>query len=121
MLRNHKQALAAQAWESLVAAIESAGDTTRHAKRRAASYVDDASDRIGSRASEARRRANRARDALVGKPAPTPWGMLAMVAALAAAGGWLAAGLIKRNSVVTRHELAEFADDLPVDLTAARR
>lgn len=121
MLRNHKQALAGQAWESLVSAIESAGDTTRHTRRRASSFVDEASTRVGSSANEARKRASRALDALAGRPTPPPWGLLAIVAAAAAVGGWLAAGTIKRFSPAVRHELADLADEMPVDLTGARR
>src|SRR5688572_4214378 len=95
--RNKAERLAGQAWENLSTAVESAGTSTRSAGQRAGRLFEDASDRVGtgakrvgSGAKEARRRANAAYDALSGKRQRTPFGLLAAVALVGAAFGWVA-------------------------------
>jgi len=118
---SRKQALAGQAWNNLVTTVESAGHSTRHAGRRAAGFVDTASGRVGSGAKEARERANRAFDALAGKRAPAPWGLLALVAAVGAAAGWVVAVFGRRLAPAAHDELADLVNETPVDLTGLRR
>jgi hypothetical protein len=118
---SRQQALAGQAWENLITAVESARQSTRSAGRRAAGIADDASGRVGSGAKEARRRANNALDALAGKRPATPWGMLAVVAALGIAVGWVARAFGRRLPLTQSDDLADLADDTPVDLAGLRR
>ena len=122
---SRQQAAASQAWDNLATAVESARHSGRVARRRAAGFVDDTSGRVGSGAKEARRRANNALDALAGKRPPTPWGMVAIVAALGVVAGWVVTTFGRRLSVTPRDDFADFADladkDTPVDLTSVRR
>jgi hypothetical protein len=120
MFRNRisrNQALATQAFESLATAIESAGQHTRSASRELRSR---AGGRVGSGAKEARRRANNALDALAGKRPRTPWGALAMVAALGAAVGWVATTFGRGLAPTFNKDLADITDDTPADLTSLR-
>ena len=134
MSRKHSsrgQALAAQAWENLSQALESAGDGTRTARRRAAGLVDDASDRVGygakrvgSGAKEARRRAHDAVDALAGRRR-TPWGLVAGGLAVGAMLGWIISTFGRgvapsRWDALTPDGLADLADT-PADLLGPRR
>jgi hypothetical protein len=64
--------------------------------------VDGASDRVGSGASEARRRANAALDALAGRQPRKPWGWLAAAMLVGAAAGWVATNVGKQ--LVSRPE-----------------
>jgi ElaB/YqjD/DUF883 family membrane-anchored ribosome-binding protein len=88
--------LANQAWDELVAAVESGGDTARTLARRTADLADEAQDRFGDAAFEARRRALAARDALAGRQPAPPWGALIAAAAAGAVIGWLAAVAVRR-------------------------
>jgi hypothetical protein len=124
MFRNQthrQQALTRQAWDNLTGAVETARHSTRLASRRAAGFVDDASGRVGSGAKEARRRADLALDALAGKRPATPWGMLVVVATLGVAAGWVVTTFARRRPFTMHDELADLADDTPVDLASLRR
>jgi ElaB/YqjD/DUF883 family membrane-anchored ribosome-binding protein len=117
--RNHQaERLAGQAWENLSAAVDSAGSTTRSARRRATNFLDETSDRVGSGTKEARRRANAAYDALAGRKPRTPWGLLALVAVVGAAVGWVATvfgrQLTPRQSELTAS--SEFPEDVSSEL-----
>jgi ElaB/YqjD/DUF883 family membrane-anchored ribosome-binding protein len=87
--RQEAERIAGQAWDNLVSVVDSAGESARSAKRRAAHVVDDASSRVSSTTHEARRRANAAFDALAGRRPPKPWGWLLGAAAAGAVLGWL--------------------------------
>jgi hypothetical protein len=103
--------IAGQAWHNLVSAVDNAGSATRSAKRRAADLVDDASDRVGSGAVEARRRANAALDALAGRrPRGKPWGWLAAATLVGAAFGWVATTVGRQ--IVGRPEPLPLPDSL---------
>jgi ElaB/YqjD/DUF883 family membrane-anchored ribosome-binding protein len=120
--RKHQaERLAGQAWENLSAAVDSAGSTTRTARRRATSFLDETSDRVGSGTKEARRRANAAYDALAGRKPRTPWGLLAVVAVVGAAVGWLGT-VFGRQLKPHRAELmasSEFPEDaFPEDVSS---
>ena len=124
MFRNHtydQQVLSGQAWDNLTGAVESARHSTRLARRRAAGFVDDASGRVGSGAKEARRRANLALDALAGKRPATPWGTLAVVATLGVVAGWVITAFGRRRPFTVHDDLADLADDTPVDLASLHR
>jgi ElaB/YqjD/DUF883 family membrane-anchored ribosome-binding protein len=88
--RRKAERIAGQAWDNLSAAVDSAGSSTKSATKKAAGMFDDTSNRVGSGAKEARKRANSAFDALAGKRRPTPWGWLAAAALVGAAVGWVA-------------------------------
>jgi hypothetical protein len=124
MSRNHtyrQQALTSQAWDNLNAAVESARHSSRVAGRRAAGLVDDASGRVGSGAKEARLRANLALDALAGRRPSTPWAKLALFAALGVAAGWAVTTFGRRRPFTVHDDLADLADDTPVDLASLHR
>jgi hypothetical protein len=109
--------IAGQAWNNLVSAADSAGtatrSATRSAKRRAASMVDEASDRMESGTAEARRRANAAMDALAGRKPRTPWGWLAAATLVGAAFGWVAQRV--GRTIVARPEPLPLPDSLAHD------
>jgi ElaB/YqjD/DUF883 family membrane-anchored ribosome-binding protein len=111
--------IAGQAWNNLVSAVDSAGSATRSAtrsaKRRAATMVDDASDRMESGAHEARRRTNAALDALAGRKPRTPWGWLAAATLVGAAFGWVAQRI--GRTIVGRPEPLPLPDSLADDAT----
>ncbi|MFD0822815.1 hypothetical protein ACFQ0D_31835, partial [Micromonospora zhanjiangensis] len=73
--RSRTERIADQAWQHLVAAVTSAGDTVRDTARDTArsaklsgtDLADEARDRVGSAADEAWQRATRAFDALAGR------------------------------------------------------
>jgi ElaB/YqjD/DUF883 family membrane-anchored ribosome-binding protein len=117
--RKHQaERLAGQAWENLSAAVDSAGSSTRTARRRASSFLDETSDRVGSGTKEARRRANAAYDALAGRKPRTPWGLLAVVAVVGAAVGWVAT-VFGRQLTPRQSELmatSEFPEDVSSEL-----
>jgi hypothetical protein len=112
--------IAGQAWNNLVSAVDSAGTATRSAtrtaKRRATNMVDDASDRVESGATEARRRANAALDALAGRKPRTRWGWLAAATLVGAAFGWVAQRV--GRTIVGRPEPLPLPDSLADDATA---
>jgi ElaB/YqjD/DUF883 family membrane-anchored ribosome-binding protein len=117
--RKHQaERLAGQAWENLSAAVDSAGSTTRTARRRASSFLDETSDRVGTGTKEARRRASAAYDALAGRRPRTPWALLAIVAVVGAAAGWLA-NVFGRQLTPRQPELmasSEFPEDVNSEL-----
>jgi hypothetical protein len=95
--------LAAQAWDELVAAIESGGAGARAVARRTADLADEAGDRLGSSgerigsvAAESRRRAGAALDALAGRRRPVPWEWVVGGVLAGALAGWVGGVLIRR-------------------------
>ncbi|MER6754078.1 hypothetical protein AB0I85_17190 [Micromonospora echinofusca] len=92
--RNKPERIADQAWQHLVSAVSSAGDsvrdTARSARRGGSGLADEAGDLVGSAAEEARRRATLAFDALAGRRPALPWTLLVGAALVGAAIGWAA-------------------------------
>jgi len=88
--RNKAERIAGQAWDNLTSAVDTAGTSTRTARKKATVMLDDTSTRVGSGAKEARRRANAALDALAGKRRRAPWGWVAAAAVVGAVAGWVA-------------------------------
>lgn len=128
--RKHQaERLKGQAWENLSAVVDTAGSTTRLARRRATGLIDDTTDRVGtsvkragSGAKEARRRANLAYDALAGRKPRTPWGLLAFVAVIGAALGWVAT-VFGKQLAPRQPELtggSEFPEDISSELLSRR-
>ncbi len=119
--RTHKaERIAAQAWEDLATAVDAAGSSTRSAGRRAAGFLDDTTNRVGSGAKEARRRTQEARrragaalDALAGRRRPTPWGWLATATFIGAVLGSVA-GVFGRRAI-SRTDLNELPMSLEDD------
>ncbi|MFU8872970.1 hypothetical protein [Micromonospora sp. SL4-19] len=113
--RGKPERIADQAWQHLVSAVSSAGDSVRDAARSArrngSGLAEDATDVVGSAADEARRRATRAFDALAGRRPALPWALLVSAALVGAAIGW-AAGTAARaaGSRVPDLEEIEFVD-----------
>jgi hypothetical protein len=117
--RRHKaERIAGQAWDNLTTAVDAAGSTTRTAGKKAAVLFDDTSNRVGSGAKEARRRANAAFDALSGKRQPTPWGWLAAAALVGAAIGWVAT--TAGRQLVSDPDVLELPDSLSDDSVMPR-
>jgi ElaB/YqjD/DUF883 family membrane-anchored ribosome-binding protein len=79
------QQVVEDAWDHLVEAVDSAGDTGRSVGRRASAAAD-----------EARRRASAAADALAGRRPSMPWEWIAGAAAVGLALGWIASEAVKR-------------------------
>ncbi|WP_320066765.1 hypothetical protein [Micromonospora sp. RTGN7] len=92
--RSKPERIADQAWQHLVSAFGSAGDsvrdTARSARRNGSGLADDAGDLVGSAAEEARRRAVLAFDSLAGRRPALPWTLLIGAALVGAAVGWAA-------------------------------
>ncbi|WBB67040.1 hypothetical protein [Micromonospora sp. WMMD812] len=92
--RSRPERIADQAWQHLVSAVGSAGDTVRDtartARRGGHRLGDEAGDLVGSTADEARRRAVLAFDALAGRRPALPWALLISAALVGAAIGWAA-------------------------------
>jgi hypothetical protein len=85
--------VAGQAWDELVSAIESGGDTARSFARRTA---DDAGDRLRPAVKESRRRAGAALEALSGKRPPIQWELILAGVIGGAVLGWVAGTLTRR-------------------------
>ncbi|MBX7265858.1 hypothetical protein KIF24_07320 [Micromonospora sp. Llam7] len=124
--RSKPERIADQAWQHLVSAVSTAGDsirdTARSARHGSAGLADEAGDVVGSAADEARTRATRALDALAGRRPALPWTLLIGAALVGAAVGW-AAGTAAR-AAGSRDRAAddiEFVDlerpDSPADPT----
>jgi hypothetical protein len=111
---NKSERLAADAWDNLSAAVESAGKTT---KRRAAGMYGEASDRVGSGTKEARRRAGNALDALAGRKPRTNWGLLAAIGLVGAAFGWLVTTVGKQFTSRSPEPLP-LSDEFPEDISS---
>ncbi|WP_089157959.1 hypothetical protein [Micromonospora sp. NBS 11-29] len=92
--RSKPERVADQAWQHLLSAVGSAGDSvrdaTRVARRNSSGLADDATDLVGSAADEARRRASLAFDALAGRRPALPWTLLIAATLAGAAIGWAA-------------------------------
>ncbi|MGN9775408.1 hypothetical protein ACTMS0_06475 [Micromonospora sp. H33] len=92
--RGRPERIADQAWQHLVSAVSSAGDsvrdTARSARRGGTDLADDATDLVGTAAEEARRRATLAFDALAGRRPALPWTLVISAALVGAAIGWAA-------------------------------
>ncbi|MEG3637577.1 hypothetical protein [Micromonospora palythoicola] len=124
--RSKPERIADQAWQHLVSAVNSAGDsirdTARTARHSSAGLAGDAGDLVESAAEEARHRASLAFDALAGRRPALPWTLLIGAALVGAAVGW-AAGTAARaaGSRDRAMEDIEFVDvdrpDSPADPT----
>ncbi|TDB70893.1 MULTISPECIES: hypothetical protein [unclassified Micromonospora] len=90
--RSKPERIADQAWQQLLAAVGSAGDSVRDAATsvREGAHLSEAGDVVGSAADEARRRATLAFDALAGRRPALPWTLLISAALAGAAIGWAA-------------------------------
>ncbi|PZG08289.1 hypothetical protein C1I95_30130 [Micromonospora craterilacus] len=92
--RSKPERITDQAWQHLVSAVNTAGDsirdTARSARHTSAGLADGAGDLVGSAADEARHRATRAFDALAGRRPALPWTLLVGAALVGAAIGWAA-------------------------------
>ncbi|HLL67024.1 MAG TPA: hypothetical protein VK453_15175 [Micromonosporaceae bacterium] len=99
--------VAEEAWDNLVAAMESAGHTARSVTRRSVDLADEAQlktrttaddvqHKVGAAADEAWRRATAAVDALAGRRAPVPWMWIAGAAVVGAVAGWVGATAVRR-------------------------
>lgn len=86
--RSRPERIADQAWEQLVSAVGSAGDSARSARRTTSQLADGAGDRVGSVADEARQRARAASDALAGRRPGLRWTWITGAGLVGAAIGW---------------------------------
>ncbi|SCL68290.1 hypothetical protein GA0070606_4756 [Micromonospora citrea] len=111
--RSKPERIADQAWQHLVSAVSSAGDTVRSARRGGSGLADEAGDLVGSAADEARRRATLAFDALAGRRPALPWTLLVAAALAGAAIGW-AAGTAAR-AAGSRDRAADDIEFVDVD------
>ncbi|MFG2100757.1 hypothetical protein ACGFJ5_09140 [Micromonospora echinaurantiaca] len=115
--RSKPERIADQAWQQLVSAVSSAGDsvrdTARSARRGGSGLADGAGDLVGSAADEARRRASLAFDALAGRRPALPWTLLIAAALAGAAIGW-AAGTAAR-AAGSRDRAADDIEFVDVD------
>lgn len=94
--RGRAERIATQAWDHLVSAMESAGDTARSA-------AGDAEDKVGSAKDEAWRRASAAFDALAGRRTHSPWLLILGAGLAGAAIGWVA-GTAARAAITRASE-----------------
>lgn len=128
--RSRTERVADQAWEHLVAAVNSAGesvrdsarDTARTARSATSDLTGDARDKVGSAADEAWQRATLAFDALAGRRPGLPWAWIIGASAIGVAVGW-AAGTAARsamnrdNAALGASDRVEFVDvDRPSSL-----
>ncbi|MFI7073328.1 hypothetical protein [Micromonospora sediminicola] len=115
--RSKPERVADQAWQHLISAVGSAGDSvrdaTRAARRNSSGLADDATDLVGTAADEARRRASLAFDALAGRRPALPWTLLIAAALAGAAVGW-AAGTAAR-AAGSRDRVADEIEFVDVD------
>ncbi|MGS2615918.1 hypothetical protein ACVCAH_15550 [Micromonospora sp. LZ34] len=91
--RSKPERIADHAWQHLVSAVSSAGESVRdtaRSARRGSGLTDGAGELMGSAADEARRRATLAFDALAGRRPALPWSLLIAAALAGAAIGWAA-------------------------------
>lgn len=106
--------VADQAWDYLTGAVNSAGDSMRHAAhdtarsaRRTGSHLTrQAGDRVSAVTDEARQRANLAYDALAGRRPSLPWAWLVGAGLVGAALAWAA-------TTASRAALARAERELP--------
>jgi hypothetical protein len=122
--RSRTERVADQAWEHLVSAVNSAGDTVRDSARDTArsakltgsDLADEARERVGSAADEAWQRATLAFDALAGRRPGLPWIWIVGAGLVGAAIGW-AAGTAARSAIGRDQELqpAEQVEFVDVD------
>ncbi|MEU4640387.1 hypothetical protein [Micromonospora sp. NPDC023814] len=116
--RSKPERIADQAWQNLVSAVSSAGDsvrdTARSARRGGSGLTDEAGDLVGSAADEARRRATLAFDALAGRRPTLPWTLLIGAALVGAAIGW-AAGTAARAAGSRDDRAADDIEFVDVD------
>ncbi len=121
--RGRTERIADQAWEHLVAAVNSAGETVRDAaldtaqsaRSATAGLTDDARDRVGSVADEAWQRASRAFDALAGRRPGLPWAYLIGAGLVGVAIGWAAGtaartAMARDNTALGSTDQVEFVD-----------
>ncbi|PZF93983.1 hypothetical protein [Micromonospora deserti] len=116
--RGKPERIADQAWQHLVSAVGSAGDsvrdTARSARRSGSGRAGEAGDLVGSTAGEARRRAALAVDALAGRRQSLPWPLLIGAALVGAAIGW-AAGTAARAAGSRADRAADDIEFVDVD------
>lgn len=105
--------VAGVAWDDLLDAFNQAGCRARSMRRHGRNMAGEATWRVGSATSEARRRASAARDALTGKRTRMPWLLIGASVACGAAFG-MVAGL-----ATARRALASEADELDLEEAAA--
>ncbi|MFB9236045.1 hypothetical protein ACFFWC_10880 [Plantactinospora siamensis] len=121
--RSRTERIADQAWDHLVAAVNSAGETVRDtaldtaktARSATAGLTDDARDRVGTVADEAWQRASLAFDALAGRRPGLPWGYLIGAGLIGAAIGWAAGtaartAMARDNAALGSSDQVEFVD-----------
>lgn len=118
--RGKTQRVVDQAWEQLTNAVDSAGESVRHAaldsvqpvRRTGARLAGQAGARVSTVADEARHRASRAYAALAGRrPGRPPWGVLIGAGLLGVALGIAAATMLR----VARRAAAEPPTTDPVE------
>jgi hypothetical protein len=96
--------VAGDAWDYLVAAVESAGDTARTTGRRTRNAAGDASSSVASATGEAKRRAAAAFDALAGRRRRTHWEWIAGAVVSGLVVGWFAASGARKAVASNGHE-----------------
>ena len=109
------QRVAGDAWDQLIAAVESAGDAARTTGRRTRRAAGDAGSTAASAADEAKRRAAAALDALAGRRHRTRWEWVAGAVVAGLVVGWFAASGARK--AVTSNGNA----DQTVDLSRTER
>jgi len=111
--KNRTARTAEEAWEQLSHAWATAGDNAGRAGRKSRELAGTAGDRVTSVTQEARLRANAAADALAGRRARRPWGLILVVGLAGVAAGWAAASsaraALERQAENEEMELAETA------------
>jgi hypothetical protein len=114
------QRVAEDAWEHLVAAVDSAGDTARSAGRRTQSVADDAGSSVVAVADEARRRAGAALDALAGRSPRTRWEWVAGAVVAGLVVGWFAAAGARKAAALAAEEerTTDLGTSVPLDASA---
>ncbi|MDG4764984.1 hypothetical protein O7632_12870 [Solwaraspora sp. WMMD406] len=101
--RRKPQRITDQAWEHLVSAVGSAGDSARSARRQTSQLAAEAGHRVGPISTEARHRAMAAFDALAGRRPGLPWAWIVGAGAAGVALGWLA-GAMARSAISARDD-----------------
>lgn len=117
--KKRAESVAEDAWDHLVAAVESARSVGGSVKDRAFDLADEASsryssasDRVGSAADEAWGRASLAFDALSGRRQRTPWGWIAVALLGGVAVGWAVAASAPKAIQAAQERLKD-EEDVP--------
>jgi hypothetical protein len=112
------QRVAEDAWDHLVSAMESAGDTARSASRKTYDVADEVGSTVTAAADEARRRAAAALDALAGRRQRMHWEWIAGAVVAGLVVGWFAASGARRVAASGGEGVAP-AETKPLDATAS--